>query len=302
MFSIAYRAFLRGSNVWLSAARQKPVKSPSKARQKTIESFMIIRHDIEPALHLSSPAQFPAVVPVDTRQQEVLVVYDDIDQLLKPSLLPAVQSVPDVYARCDGMGTLIQPLWILSAAHVAVELAISHKIEFANTPYAIQQIIIHPDFYTYSSHREISEVQNDIALIQLQHPVQGIAPLPLYRQTDELRQTATFVGQGDFGTGLIGPDQVDGKMRIATNRIEKVDDQWLIFKFDAPPEATELEGISGPGDGGSPALLKTAQGWAVAGVRAGQDSARLGEGYYGVWEYYTRISHHLDWIDSIMQP
>ena len=36
-------------------------------------------------------------------------------------------------------------------------------------------------------------------------------------------------------------------MRIATNRIEKVDAQWLMFAFDAPPECTALEGISGPG-------------------------------------------------------
>ena len=268
--------------------------------------LMIIRHDVDPAIYLTSPAQFPAIVPVDSRQQEVLVVYDGIDQLLKPSLLPAVQSVPDSYLRCDGMGTLIQPSWILSAAHIALELAAGSEIEFANTAYVIQQVILHPDFqassfHDYSDHREISEAQNDIALIQLEKPVQSILPLPLYRQTDELRQTATLVGQGDFGNGLIGPDQVDGKMRAATNRIEKVDDQWLIFKFDSPPNATALEGISGPGDGGSPALLETDQGWAIAGVRAGQDSAKLGEGYYGVWEYYTRLSHHLDWINSITQ-
>lgn len=259
---------------------------------------MIIRHDIDPALYLAHSAQFPAIVPVCSALEEVLIVYDDIDQLLRPSLIPAVLA-PDVYTRCDAMGTLIQPNWVLSAAHVAIELSLENEIEFAGTVYGIEQLVLHPDFHNCE---DISNVQNDIALIQLQQPVTGISPLPLYGRTDELQKTVTLVGQGDFGTGLIGPDQVDGKKRVATNRIEKVDNQWLIFKFDAPPDATDLEGISGPGDGGSPALLKTDQGWAIAGVRAGQYSARLGEGYYGVHEYYSRISHYLDWIDSVVTP
>jgi hypothetical protein len=27
----------------------------------------------------------------------------------------------------------------------------------------------------------------------------------------------------------------------------------------------------------------------------------LGEGYYGVWDYYTRVSAYLDWIESVVQ-
>lgn len=260
---------------------------------------MIIRHDVDPALYLARSAQFPAIVPVCSALEEVLIVYDDIDQLLRPSLIPAVQVAPDVYTRCDAMGTLIQPSWVLSAAHTVIELSLENEIEFAGTAYGIGRLVLHPDFHNCE---DISNVQNDIALIQLQQPVTSISPLPLYERTDELQKTVTLVGQGDFGTGLIGPDQVDGKKRIATNRIEKVDDQRLILKFDAPPNATDLEGISGPGDSGSPALLKTDRGWAIAGVRSGQYSARLGEGYYGVHEYYSRISSYLSWINSVVGP
>ena len=145
-----------------------------------------------------------------------------------------------------------------------------------------------------------------LLLLSYANPFKGISPLPLYSQTDELDKIVTFVGRGDFGHGLIGPDQVDGKMRIATNRIEKVDEQWLVFKFDAPPEGTELEGISGPGDSGGPALMKTGEGWAIAGISSGQISRlpsgeNLGEGRYGVWEYYTRVSSYLPWIDSVVE-
>ncbi len=264
---------------------------------------MIIRHDINPELYLTDPTQFPAVVAVDSCQEEVQIAYDSIDELLKPSLMTAVQTVPEYRTRCDGMGILIRPSWILSAAHVAAALSLDKEIEFAGSAYAIKKIVLHPEFQNYSLEQDMAV--HDIALIELRQPVKGIAPLPLYRQTDELDKIVTFVGRGDFGHGLIGPNQVDGKMRLATNRIEKVDQQWLMFRFDAPPDGTELEGISGPGDSGGPALVKTDEGWAIAGISSGQISRlpsgkNLGEGRYGVWEYYARVSSYLRWIDSVV--
>lgn len=261
---------------------------------------MIIRHDIDPDLYLIDPAQFPAVVSVDSFQEEIFVAYDTIDQLLKPSLIRASEPEVAFRDRCDGMGTLIRPNWILTAAHVATELSMDKEIGFVNKLYSIQQIVLHPGFVNYSEEMDITKVKNDIALIQLTAPVQAVSPLPLYEHTDELNKIVTFVGQGDYGNGLIGPDRVDGKTRIATNRIEKVDEQWLLFKFDAPPNTTELEGISGPGDSGGPALIKTEAGWALAGISSGQDAGTLGEGYYNVWEYYTRVSSYVGWIDSVI--
>ena len=264
---------------------------------------MIIRHDVNPDLYLAGPQHFSAVVAVDSCQEAVQIAYDNIDALIKPSLMAAAQMPPEYRTRCDGMGILFRPSWILSAAHVAVELSLEKEIEFAGTAYALKQIVLHPEFQNYSLEQDMAA--NDIALIELSQPVKDISPLPLYSQTDELGKTVTFVGRGDFGHGLIGPDQVDGKMRTATNRIEKVDGQWLMFKFDAPPKGTELEGISGPGDRGGPALVKTGEEWAIAGISSGQVSRlpsgkNLGEGRYGVWEYYARVSSYLPWIESVV--
>lgn len=37
----------------------------------------------------------------------------------------------------------------------------------------------------------------------------------------------------------------DGKLRAAFNRIEKANKAWIIFKFDEPSSALDLEGVSG---------------------------------------------------------
>ncbi|MEM8502677.1 MAG: trypsin-like serine protease [Cyanobacteria bacterium P01_D01_bin.1] len=259
---------------------------------------MIIRHDVDPNLYMIAPEQFSAIIAVDSSLEEVLVTYDQIDELLKPSLVASVQPEPEFYTRCDGMGTLIRPDWILSAAHVAAEISLERKIEIAGSAYAIRQIVLHPQFCDCSEAVGLAEY--DIALIQLEQPVEAITPLPLYRNTDESGKTVTFAGRGDCGTGLIGPNQVDGKLRIATNRIEQVDEQRLMFTFDAPPNCTALEGISGPGDSGGPALIETGGGWAIAGVSSGQKSSNLGEGCYGVQEYYVRVSSQIEWIESVI--
>lgn len=260
---------------------------------------MIIRHDVDPELYLADPSEFPAVVAVDSFQEEIPIAYDSIDRMLKPSLIPEMQMAPETCDRTDGMGTLIHPSWILTAAHVAVEISLENKIEFADGMHAIEQVVIHPGFCNWSE--AVVLAKNDIALIKLVRPVDAIAPIPLYQQQAELTEIVTFLGSGDFGNGIIGPDCVDTRLRKATNCVEAIDPEWLVFKFDAPPNGTALEGISGPGDSGGPALISVKGGWAVAGISSGQDSGTLGEGRYGVLEYYTRVSHYVDWIESVVE-
>jgi hypothetical protein len=112
----------------------------------------------------------------------------------------------------------------------------------------------------------------------------------------------TFVGQGDSGNGVQGVTIVDSKMRAATNQVIQAEGQWLRFRFDQGASALPLEGISGPGDSGGPALLKKDGRWYLVGVSAWQnaEATQWQEGRYGVIENYSRVSHHIGWIRQVM--
>lgn len=244
---------------------------------------MIIRHDIESSCYEISEKEFPAIIQVQNHEEDEITV-------------------------CHGMGMLIHADWILTAAHVAKELESPHSpIVISGKSCKIKKVVIHPQ---WQDANKIKNIKNDIALIQLDCPGLGISPLPLYSNSDEIGQVVKFVGWGDYGNGVDGVLGSDGQLRASRNRIEAVDAQWLVFRFDEPPNALDLEGISGPGDSGGPALLRTDIGWFLAGISSAQSSEaeynqeenwqqKEGkEGVYGVWEYYTRVSQYIDWIYS----
>lgn len=194
----------------------------------------------------------------------------------------------------DGQGTLIAPQWILTAAHVARDLKWGHKITVGDKEYEVRRIVIHPQWRTS---------RHDIALVKLHKPITHVKPVHLYQKQNEKGKVITIAGKGDFGNGLTGPTTNDGLVRGARNKVDEVNNAWIIFKFDEPDEALDLEGISGPGDSGGPAYIEEGGEWYVAGVSAIQSFAKLGlrEGRYGVLEYYTRVSMYVDWIERTIQ-
>lgn len=191
-----------------------------------------------------------------------------------------------------GAGSLIAPQWVLTAAHVAASLKIPAAIEFDHKTCTIKDRILYPGW----KDRE----PNDIALLKLAQPLQDFAPVSPYVSTDEVGQTITLVGYGGTGTGLTGRRNEDGIKRAATNKIESADHEWLTFTFDPPATATDLEGISGPGDSGGPALIQKDGRWYVAGVSVWGESGGKKPGMYGQKEGYTRVSSYADWIASAM--
>ena len=111
----------------------------------------------------------------------------------------------------------------------------------------IEKIIIHP-----ARVRGAVDSSADLALFKLKQPVTEIKPVLLYDRMDEADKDVILAGYGTTGDGVAGPNGGRGKLRAATNKIEGPLENSLLMVFDAPPFATELEGIGGAGDSGSP--------------------------------------------------
>jgi hypothetical protein len=206
--------------------------------------------------------------------------------------------LPTPKGAADGEGTLIAPRWVLTAAHVAMEVRPGHRVTVGAERYLVDSVIRHPDWTDEGPH--------DIALLRLATAVAGVRPARLYRDSAELGREIVIVGYGDIGTGLTGPEGNDGRVRGATNRVDAATLFWLEFGFDPPdsPRATPLEGVSGPGDSGGPAYLAGEAAEVLVGVSSGQSSRATGgrPGRYGVTEFYTRVSRYVSWIEGVTGP
>ena len=206
--------------------------------------------------------------------------------------------------RGNGVGVLIDSQWVLTAAHVAAGLKAnksddrieySHTVTVGGKEFNQDYVVLHPEWKEYGP--------ADIALIHLTSPVQSFRRVFPYERRDEIGKIITVVGWGDFGTGLTGPTTMDQKLRGATNKIDEVTEDNIIFSFDDPDSkgTTDLEGISGPGDSGGPALLEMKGKFYVLGVSVAQDGRGHGRGRYGATEFYTRVSTYAKWIKKMMR-
>ena len=198
-----------------------------------------------------------------------------------------------------GEGTWIGGQWVLTAGHVGRDLA--RDIRDGRNPlaaidgneYPIEKVIVHPHF---------EHAVNDLALVKLKLKVNGGSPAYLYSASDEMGKIIDLAGRGDVGTGLTGPQRWDKITRGATNKIDSADGRWIWFKFDSPdsPNVTDLEGISGPGDSGGPAFIEKEGKFFLVGISSHQKSEGP-RGRYGVTEFYTRVSRHKEWIESVIK-
>ncbi|MDJ0655713.1 MAG: trypsin-like serine protease [Xanthomonadales bacterium] len=191
----------------------------------------------------------------------------------------------------DGAGVLIGRQWLLTAAHVAQlhsQGGLRHAV-LNGTRHEIDRVVLHPDWVLGGPH--------DVALVRLAAPTERVEPVGIYQGDDEAGKTVQFVGWGDTGNGREGVTAQDGHMRAAQNKVERVDDLHVFFAFDAPPDGLDLEGVSGPGDSGGPALIEEHGKIWTLGVSAFADGE---PGRYGVVEIYPRVSRYAEWIRQTM--
>lgn len=258
--------------------------------KKPVNNFMCFKtmHIRLLSLSLMMSAAFPS---------EAIVMRHDVDEA---EFLSSFEEWPSTaYFQLagrfgNGTGTLLAPRWVLTAGHVTHYLKVGDTVTINGGDYVICRVISHPDYVLHSP-------DNDIGLVELETPVHSVKPALLYEGNDEAGQIVTFVGAGRPGDGLSGQQGKPGVIRAASNRVEETRPLLLVFTFDEPPDALALEGISGPGDSGGPAYLRKDGQTYLLGVSSFQGESESGiEGVYGVKEFYSRVSAHVEWISSVI--
>lgn len=222
----------------------------------------------------------------------IVIRHDKADQLY----LATTKDFPPLATfYIDGAhGTLIRPQWVMTAAHTTFCLFPGSRLNINQRLRQVKRIYVHPEHRTGVSH--------DIALIELTEAVTDVVPARLYPDGDELAQHIWFVGAGGTGHGQQGVT-VDllansGQLRKAQNQVLAVAGPLLKFKFDAPPDALPLEGVSAGGDSGGPAYRIDKNQYSLLGISSRGDTGAVG--FYGSVDVYTRVSFFVPWALQLM--
>lgn len=253
------------------------------------------------------PVLGPVIVPVlgtialllTSSKAEAIVIRHDVDDseyVVDDADYPALT---DLISPGDCIGTLVEASHVLTVAHCAVDLGAGDSLAFAGVDYEVADVFLHPQWD--------DEDAFDIAVVRLSSEVADVEPIPIYRGSDENGATLTLVGRGVTATGLVGEagGRTDGLLRRATNVVISVDPHFLEVVFEHPDDAgvLPLEGVGAAGDSGCPAFLDVDGVRYVAGLNSwGDGDAGVGVAEYAAFDYQTRVSRYLEWIDDQVVP
>jgi len=252
---------------------------------------------------------------------------DDAKYRIPASAFPALADMPG-----EGHGVLIAPQWVVTAAHAApMQMeGMDDDVSIGGVARKVKRVILHPGYKKVPDQLikealasgDLSKVHvfldsaDDIALIELASPVTDITPIRLYRGNKEVGMTAELVGKGATGNGVKGQDPQSAHrtvLRHAFNVIVGDDARYVWYRFDAPPSALPLEGITGSGDSGGPLLIGDGSSRQLVGLaswskypkdhpflRTWTPDRPFVEGLHGEIVNAVRISSYIPWIEGVI--
>ncbi len=222
-----------------------------------------------------------------------IVVRHDRDGLVEADTARRFGAVVKVLP--DGESVLVAPSWVLTAAHVAEGFPVGKiRVRVDGLEYPVDRTVALPGW---------KPGRGDIALMHLSRPVRGVRPLVLgYDVLIANGVRVTMAGRGDRGDGERGVMDNDGRFRVGSNAVSRVETDRFTVRHDHPDEgALDDEAISGPGDSGTPALVMTEDGWAVVGIGSvGGSPKGRPYGSYGSEDTFIRLTPHRAWIESVL--
>src|SRR3546814_10235369 len=121
----------------------------------------------------------------------------------------------------------ISPQWVVTAAHAAPMQGMEADVTIGGVARRVECVITHPRYARLpealveealasgnaSGIHAFLASSDDIALIKLASPVEGVAPMPLYRGRGEVARIVRLVGKGATGNG------VDGQIQHGSHQI-----------------------------------------------------------------------------------
>lgn len=254
-----------------------------------------------------------------TSSASAVVIRHDVDDA--KYRVPASEFLALVDMPGEGHGVLIAPQWVVTAAHTIPPHQALQQVHINGTPREVDRVVVHPGYRT-PPHELIHQAMatgeavlilvllatsDDIALIRLSNAVTDVVPVDIYTAHDEANQVITILGKGATGMGDTGHDPHGPNrtgLRRAFNTITSAHERWFCYVFDAPPAALPLEGVTGNGDSGGPALIEVGGRLQLAGLASWKlfegDVRTARPGRYGQTACNVRLSHYVDWIEGVI--
>ena len=265
------------------------------------------------------------VLAVVCLQAQAIIIRHDVDDehyVKDETHYPAIFPLQDNGIEKNCVGTMISDQWAITAAHCTILIDSGSPLFISGQTVEVASVHLHENYGVIKAIRnddgdiigideDLKDPSFDVALIKLDQPLEHVKPLQLAPFDTEVDQLIQVLGWGDFGDGIDGisrEDRVnDRKFRIAHNKIDVLDGNYLIFTFDQPnsDRALPLEGINGPGDSGSPALVYRDGSLYIVGISSGgnypDEASHAREGKYGWIEFYVNAEKIRGWIKDVMK-